>query len=425
MDNIAQLNKAFKTDVPTYMLAALRNMVKNTKKKQELEFYTGKSHDEWMAQLKLAITTGEFLLLMKFFNIQIDIDPEGVLTERCLLTKEIYDAKEIGYFDTEFETLHWLDVNPVCSLKSLDTLKASTILDSFPLIKETIVGQDEQLKQILFFLHTNLTIIKHNQTSVMPMPKRNMLVTGGTGTGKTFTIQRIAQHLEIPLVEFDVSHLTQSGYVGMDISDVVEALSQNSPDYPQILFLDEFDKLCVLNGDKSNVGTYGGQRSLLKILEAALMRADGYSKDKRKFDDFDMRNVIIILGGAFSAFSEQVQLENKNAIGFGVGEREKPKDTFVTEKELIASGIMPEIAGRIGQVVKMNTLSDEALRQVLLTSKEAIVKQFKMLAYYDNEEFNLTEEEINDIIKESKDLKLGVRGLSTLTEKKYIQQRLK
>lgn len=425
MDHIAQINKAFKTDVPTYMLTALRSMVKNTTKKQELEYFTGKSYDEWMVQLKSGLTTGEFLLLMKFFNIEIEVDPEGALAERCLLTKKIYDAKSITYYDTEFETLHWMDVNPVCKLKSIERLRASDILESFPLLKETIVGQDAQLKQILFFLHTNLTAIKHNQTSMMQIPKRNMLVTGGTGTGKTFTIQRIAQHLEIPLVEFDVSHLTQSGYVGMDISDVVEALSQNSPDFPQILFLDEFDKLCVLNGDKSNVGTYGGQRSLLKILEAALMRADGYSKDKRKFDDFDMRNVIIILGGAFSAFSDQVQLENKSTIGFGVGDREKPKDLFVTEKELIASGIMPEIAGRIGQVVKMNTLSDDALRQVLLTSKEAIIKQFKMLAYYDNEEFNLTNDEIDAIIKESKDLKLGVRGLSTLTEKKYIKQRLK
>lgn len=425
MDHIAQINKAFKTDITDYMFAALRGLVRSTEKKQELEFYTGKSHLEWLAQLKISITTGEFLLLLKFFNIEIEVDPEGILSERCLLTKEIYDVKLVSYYSVPFETLHWMHVSPVCNLKNMERLKASNILDMFPEIRETVVGQDEQLKQILFFLHTNLTAIKHNQTSMIPIPKRNMLVTGGTGTGKTFTIQRIAQHIGIPLVEFDVSHLTQSGYVGMDISDVVEALHQNSPDFPQILFLDEFDKLCVLNGDKSNVGTYGGQRSLLKLLEAELMRADGYSKDRRKIDDFNMKNVIIILGGAFSAFSDQVQSENKGTIGFGVGDREKPKDTFITEKELIASGIMPEIAGRLGQVVKMNTLSDTALRQILLTSKEAVIKQFKMLAYYDNEEFNLTSDEIDAIIKESKDLKLGVRGLSTLAEKRYIKQRLK
>lgn len=425
MDYIAQLNKAFTSDINLHALKVLSSMVKTTKKAQELEFFTGKSQKEWLTQLKLFITTGEFLILLKFFNIKASIEPEGLLSERCLLTKEITDAHDYLLFDTDFDTMHWMSLNPSFKAGDNAELSASNILDAFPLLSETIVGQDEQLKQILLFIHTNLTIIKHNQSSRLKIPKRNMLITGGTGTGKTFTVQRIAQLLEIPLVEFDVSQLTQAGYVGMDLADITEALNRNSPDYPQILFLDEFDKLCVLNGDKGNVGTYGGQRSLLKLLEAAILRADGFSKDKRKFDDYNMDNVIIILGGAFSAFSDQVKFDNKSSIGFGVGNKAEVKNDFVTEKELIESGIIPEIAGRIGQVIKMNTLSDNALKQILLTSKEAIVKQFKMLAYYDNVEFNLTDEEIDAIIKESKDLKLGVRGLSTLTEKRYIKQRLK
>lgn len=424
MDYIAQLTKAFRHDTPEKALKILSQMVKKSDKKLELEFFTGKTVSEWLEKLSSSITTGEFLMLLRFFQITVSIDPEGMLADRCLLEKIYLETKELLNIRVEFDTLHWIDLEPTFTAHSISS-DTDDVMGLYSELRKIIVGQDEQLKRILFFISTNLNIIKHNSTALIPIPKRNMLVTGGTGTGKTFTIQRLAQILEIPLVEFDVSHLTQSGYVGMDISDIVEALSENNPNFPQILFLDEFDKLCVLNGDKSNVGTYGGQRSLLKILEANLMRADGYSKDKRKFEDYNMSNVIIILGGAFSAFSEQQELENKASIGFGVGDKTIKKDLMVTEKELIAAGIMPEIAGRIGQVVKMNTLTDEALREVLLTSKESILKQFKVLAYYDNREFDLTEDEINDIIKSTKELKLGVRGLSTLTEKKYIQQRLK
>jgi ATP-dependent Clp protease ATP-binding subunit ClpX len=208
----------------------------------------------------------------------------------------------------------------------------------------------------------------------------------------------------------------------MDLTDIVEALSENSPHLPQILFLDEFDKLCVLDGDKSNVGTYGGQRSLLKILEAARTRADGYSKSKRDIEDFDMSKVIIILGGAFSAFKEKQEVMNKSSIGFSVGDKETKKETTVSERDLIAAGIIPEIAGRLGQVIRLNDLSKDSLKTILTTSKESVLKTFKMLAYYDNKEFNLTNEEIDAIIKESQELGLGVRGLSTLTEKKYIKQ---
>lgn len=421
------LTIAFINNSTEQVLAAFQDAINKSKEKDELEFFSGISIITWKNKLKKEITIGEFLVLIHFFKIDISLEDKWIPTEVPLLERSFRSVNDLLTFKVIFNTNYWIHQDLEFDESFLDPFVKSThVLNKYNNLLETIVGQNDALQRLLYTIHTNINIIQHNEVAALPIPKRNILIQGGTGTGKTFMVERVAQQLKIPFTSFDTSQLTQAGYVGYSVEDITELLQDNG-DMIQILFLDEVDKLCMVDNRKDDVNTYGGQKALLKILEANITKIPVNSKNKTiKSDYFDLKNVIIILGGSFSAFEDIRALEKRNSIGFSAGDKGKSHiENEISEQDLVKAGIIPEIAGRIGQVIRLNMLSDESLRQILLHSKESILKQFKILAKYDGETFDLTEKDIKQIINDSKELKMGVRGLATLTEKKFLDKMLK
>jgi len=420
-----KLTQAFLNSDTNWVLVSFREEIEKLDCLDELEYYSGIKGQEWLTKLhtkstgESALTLGEFKILQKFFNLHITVENEGLLVKADFLELDVGSVAQALKHKSPFHTDFWLAFDVTVEQDNEHMSLYSELNKSLDVLKETIIGQDDPLSNIMFNIYTNLQVITHNLNKGIPIPKKNLLIQGGTGTGKTFMMERIAKHLGIHYTYFNASELTSTGYVGKDYSDIIDQLGE-AEGKTQLLFLDEFDKLCT---NDNNMHTYGGQKTLLKILETGYLRSDSYSKQKGAIDGVDLGNVIIVLGGSFAIFEENTKRSNKPSIGFV--NLNDAKSEELTEKDLIRAGIIPEIAGRIGQVVRLNKLNEEALTQILLYSREAIVKQFKMLAYYNGKTFSLTPKQIKSIIKESQELGLGVRGLSTLTEKVYIQQMLK
>lgn len=429
-DICLKLTNAFKKNSDKLLFSAVKQLIKVKTTESNFEYQTGLSQEEWLNLIsEETLSVGHFKVLIDSCGIGVAVDEEFVTERRDALESDYSDLSNkdiIGYHKDKMSTQYWAAFSVRFYLKNgaKSLVTDPKVINHFHEIKQTIVGHDDQLKQLLFHIHTNLQVIQHNRKANIQLPKRNMFIQGGTGTGKTFMIETVANHLGIPLASFNASELTQVGYTGKDGDDILDLLSANMGQ-PQILFLDEVDKLAVTNRD-SGISTFGGQKVLLKLLEAQSLRSDLYNRNKGAPEEVDLSEVIIIMAGSFAQFTEAKAQEVKGSIGFGVADKvKKPTMPTIGEKELIEAGIIPEIAGRIGQVIALKPLGDDTLKEILLHSKQAIVKQFNILAEYNGSTFHLTDLEANEVVAESKKLNLGVRGLSTLTEKKFVDRQLK
>ena len=294
--------------------------------------------------------------------------------------------------------------------------KTSDISSMYLSIKKTIISQDEQIMQILTALFKNQKVVNSDlDMDLIAKLKENILIYGSTGTGKTEILKRISKLYNIPLVIEDATSLSEIGYQGRNITDMLEDLylaADNDIELAEkgILVIDEFDKLAEKSEDNnSHVSRLGVQRSLLKLLDGSLF----YFDDKK----FDTSKLTVVALGAFTGIIDDKKL-NKNTIGFGnniIREKVNCDDySKVSSNDFINYGIMRELIGRFSKTIAMNPLTKEDIIKILKESDFSPLNTYKKLFDMLEVEFDFTDEFIEYIAEQAISKQSGARSLKTV-----------
>ena len=308
-----------------------------------------------------------------------------------------------------------------------------------------IVGQDEAKKALSVAVYNHYKRINYNaelkekklDETPIELEKSNVLMIGPTGCGKTLLAKTLAKILKVPFASADATTLTEAGYVGEDVENILLKLIQNA-DYDiskaerGIVYIDEIDKISRKGENRSitrDVSGEGVQQALLKILEstvASVPPQGGRKHPQQECLRIDTTNILFICGGAFVGLDEIIsRRKGTTTLGF-IGNVEKPKDVNpniineVQPQYLIKFGLIPEFVGRIPITVGLHPLDENALVNILTKPKNAIVKQYKKLIGLDNVELEITDDAIMAVAKKAIELKTGARGLRTIFENLMI-----
>lgn len=309
-------------------------------------------------------------------------------------------------------------------------------------LDEYIVGQDE-VKRVLAVavynhykrLNYNLTK-QENDSDDVELEKSNILMVGPTGSGKTLLAKTLAKVLKVPFAAADATTLTEAGYVGDDVENILLKLIQNA-DYDiekaqrGIIYIDEIDKIARKTQNVSitrDVAGEGVQQALLKILEstvASVPPQGGRKHPHQEMIQIDTTNILFICGGAFVGLDKIIEArENDTTLGFNAkieSQEEKSKKNFIKDiqpNDLIKFGLIPEFIGRLPVVVGLDELDEDALVKILTEPKNSIIKQYDLMFKIDGINIEFSESAIRMIAKKAIELKTGARGLRTIIESK-------
>lgn len=297
-----------------------------------------------------------------------------------------------------------------------------------------IIGQEDAKVSIAIAVYNHYK--RMNIKSDVKIAKSNVLLLGPTGSGKTLIAQTVAKLLDVPFAIADCTSLTEAGYVGEDVENVLyKLLNAADGDVSKaekgIVFLDEIDKIACsrlganLSKDPSGEGV---QQALLKLIEgtvANVSSSGGRKNPNDKFIEINTENILFICGGAFqgleSIINKRVQTKT-TSIGFGANvEKEKEKtvgEAFkeVSTEDLIEFGLIPELIGRLPIVVSLDELTEDAMVEILTKPKNSLVNQYKEIFKYDGVDLDFTTESLRDIARETMKRKTGARGLRGILE---------
>ena len=304
-------------------------------------------------------------------------------------------------------------------------------------LDEYVIGQDEAKKVLSVAVYNHYKRVTSRQTGSdddVELQKSNILMMGPTGSGKTYLAQTLAKIINVPFAIADATTLTEAGYVGEDVENILLKLIQ-AADYDiakaelGIIYIDEVDKITKKSENVSitrDVSGEGVQQALLKIIEgtdASVPPQGGRKHPHQELIQINTSNILFICGGAFDGLEKIVEDRlDKGSIGFGgevVSKNSKEIDSLLKEvstQDLIKFGLIPEFVGRVPINVALEGLDEEALKKILVEPKNALVKQYKKLFDMDEVKLTFTDEAIDSIAHQAFEKKTGARGLRTIME---------